>query len=564
MRMSGRRRSTTAYESGYNERSPGRERSWRPPDNFSLRRQAYFVEGMDSLLIDVIIGLETPDSLSDGDAMDAIAILIDHSLDNTDLALTNKALAWSEILETRESLSPIMRTLLDYYRANAWANRQHAAQSDPLAMWAWDQEEIRQQIFYLRRALSRAAFSELHVIRQCQILTNLANQLDTVGRFAESQGIWREALNRLPAFWMARCNRGRGLMFYARALYDPGHAAMFALVAHDELLHGIQSLDQHPDYGQRELRPFFENFTEAIAQHYDLDHIGTHWHGEKDDGSLDGYRLWCVQNTLFLNPLNDLGSHSIAARDVLTLPSFITPVGEPPLLIGLFNQLKQEFVSARWLYYEGISANEVHLSDRDVLLYNTLDYPAYGLAVEQIKISFRMTYSILDKIAYFLNFYLKLGVPERRVSFRTIWREKNGDPVRKEFSAAENWPFRGLYWLGKDLFEDDFQTVAAPGARELSELRNHLEHKYVKVHTDELWNSAASTSRSMFLDTLAHSLTAGDLRGRTLHLIKLVRSALIYLSLGMHREEERRRAALGADAFIPPMQLDEWDDDWKI
>lgn len=516
------------------------------------------------LRVDEILGLETLEALADDEALNAVAIIVDHAFLQTSLNLTTKALAWCEILEVRTSLSEKQRALLDYYRANAWSNQLQSIHTDPIAAWAWDQEALQQQVFFLRRAMNNPAFEELHLIRQCQIFTNLANQLDTVGRFIEAQGLWCEALRRLPTFWMARCNRGRGLMFYTSALHDPGHQALFALVAHDELMQGIHDLDQHPDYGERSLRPFFASAAEGISRHYDLAHIRTHWRSEDGDEDVQGYRRWCLQQTLFLNPLNDLGPHPIAARDVLSLPDFIAPVGEPPVLIGLFNQLKQEFVSARWLYFEGANADEVHPSDRDVLLYNTLDYPAFGLAVEKIKISFRMAYSLLDKIAYFLNHYLKLGIPDKKISFRTIWRTKEGASVREQFTASENWPFRGMYWLSKDLFEKDFQKVAEPSARQLSDLRNHLEHKYVKVHIMGPFNRSTDSAKpDLFFDTLAHSLSADDLQRRTLHLLKLVRSALIYLSLGMHKEEERRRAEMGPDALIPPMPIDTWDDDWK-
>jgi len=46
----------------------------------------------------------------------------------------------------------------------------------------------------------------------------------------------------------------------------------------------------------------------------------------------------------------------------------------------MYNQLKQEFVSARYLYYEGITSEAVHFSDKKVYLYDTLDAPVYSLA----------------------------------------------------------------------------------------------------------------------------------------------------------------------------------------
>jgi hypothetical protein len=240
------------------------------------------------------------------------------------------------------------------------------------------------------------------------------------------------------------------------------------------------------------------------------------------------------------------------------------PIGEPPVLIGFFNQLKQEFVSARWLYFEAIHTTAPHISDRDVLLYNTLDYPAFGLSVEKVKISFRMAYSLLDKIAYFLNRYLKLNIAETQVSFRGIWREKRGGPIRSQFDASENWPLRGLYWLSKDFFESAFQEVIEPDARALNELRNHLEHKYVKVHGILVPRPEVDDGRpDPLFDTFAHSVSREDLERRTLRVLKLARSALIYLSLGMHHEERRRRAAAKPGARTAPMHLDTWEDEWK-
>jgi len=33
-------------------------------------------------------------------------------------------------------------------------------------------------------------------------------------------------------------------------------------------------------------------------------------------------------------------------------------------------------------------------------------------------------YSLFDKIAFFLNHYLKLGIPSTQVMFRHIWKDK--------------------------------------------------------------------------------------------------------------------------------------------
>lgn len=517
--------------------------------------------------IDEIRAMQTIDALPPDEALEAIASAIDHACDHGDLSLNDRALTWCVQVEARLT-SDEQRLHLDYYQANAWANRQMARQTDREAAWAWDQEALQKQVFFLRRARNRPTFDEQSAVVRCQILTNLANQLDTAGRFIEARELWTEALEEEPEFWMARGNRGRALMSYAHSLYDPGHFAIFAHSAHADLVEALRDLDEHPEFGDQRQRPYFAGMASNVENECDLEAVAANY--RPDQQALRGnsvgraYRLWCLQQTLFLNPLNDLGAYPIAARDVLTLPSFVVPLDEPPVLVGFFNQLKQEFVSARWLFFDGTRPKATHLSDRGVLLYNTLDYTALSLAVEKIKIAFRMSYSLLDKIAYFLNHYLKLGIPEKKISFRGIWREKDNGPVRAAFLASENWPFRGLYWLSKDLFEKDYKDMTEPEARELHELRNHLEHKYVKVHFMTMTPPlVAGTSANPFFDNFAHSVSRDDLERRTLRLLKLVRSALIYLSLGMHREEDRRRENAGTDRVVAPMPLTAMKDDWK-
>ena len=62
--------------------------------------------------------------------------------------------------------------------------------------------------------------------------------------------------------------------------------------------------------------------------------------------------------------------------------------------LGVFDYSKTKFVPEE--FFGKMTKGRV--KNRDVLLYNTLDYPAYGLAVEKVKVAFRMAYSIFDKI----------------------------------------------------------------------------------------------------------------------------------------------------------------------
>lgn len=491
--------------------------------------------------------------LSDAEAILILSQLVDLATDTDNQTLVDQVLVLADELEARCPASGHL-VVLDYIRANAWGCRYQRRYRERDNLWDFEQPEILQQVLLLRRAAYGAGFPTLHPFQRCQILTNLGNQLDALGRFVEARACWSEALATSPEFWMARANRGRGLMYYAEALHDPGHKVVFAHNAHKDLILSLRLIKEYPEFGDPRLYDAFASSAERIDSDFDLAAIDAHYSpdmGYMGNGSDEqDYRRWCLANTLFLNPLNDVEQAPIAARDALTLPDFILPVSEPPVAAGMFNELKQLYVSARLMLWEGCHAVAGHFSDRDVVLYDTLDSPAYGLGIEKTKASFRMAYSIFDKIAYFLDHYLILGMEKHKISFRTVWREKKIGPLRPSIAHSENWPLRGLYWLSKDLFEKGVMDSADPQARALAELRNHLEHKYVKVHDDA---TSISEGFDPFLDTLAYHITKEDLERKTLRLLQLSRSALIYLSLAMHHEERRREDHL--DGYCAPMQL---------
>ncbi len=515
--------------------------------------------------LDSLIEKEIGD-LSDADALGHIAALIDAAHDSRSHVGTQRAFALLDSIQER-TLSDADGVLVHYLRANAWENRRQ--ERDDYDVWAWEQPEIQAQILELRRAMRHAGFSELPAIRQCQIVTNLANQLSQIGRFIEAIALWDNVLKIDERIAMAHGNRGLALCSYARSLYDPGQAGLIYAAAFDSL-HAATSAEAFYDSaGLEPIRARFEKQLEALGEHLNIETlrqaVDVRNHSMGDSAEERAYRTWCLKERQFINPLNDLGNVQIAAQDVLTLPSLTVPAvssGIPPV-IGFFNQMKQEFVSARYLFYEGLRGEEPHFSDRDVLLYNTLDYPAYSLAVEKMRAAFRITYSLFDKIGYFLNSYLDIGRNPTQVSFRTIWYEPRGKnpALLARFAAGKNWPLRGLFWLSKDLFEEELQRVTEPDAEALATIRNHIEHKYLQLHDGWAGSHLVSGVDDLESERLSYALSCEDFAARTLRLLQLARGALIYLSLAVHREEAVRMQT-GSGVTVP-MPLTRLEDDWK-
>lgn len=182
---------------------------------------------------------------------------------------------------------------------------------------------------------------------------------------------------------MARGNLGSGLERLAHFHSDGAHGVALFVRAHDELATALRDAEKYPWLGYPEARDYFLRTLEKVDSLIDVE--GARVALDLDNYSLGkskgevAYRSWCLHETLFLNVMNELRDKPAAAQDVLSLPPFVAKLNDPPVLLGFFNQLKQEFVSARWTYFEAVQTNGVHFSDRDTFLVNTLDYPSYGL-----------------------------------------------------------------------------------------------------------------------------------------------------------------------------------------
>ena len=497
--------------------------------------------------------------LNDEQALQRIGDLIDLAARLGDENGLNVALSWCNAVHAR-SLDDTDRALLLYFEANAWSGMSgiREQQGSHSVQWLGPASECwEKEIVNLRRASNTPGFPKLASIQRCQILTNLGNRLSSLGRFSEAVECFDEALEIDARFGMALGNRGITLSHMLNALphlpHEPGCCSTAAF--HQAARRSLKEACLLPlEDGAAECFQFYAAHLDAVS------------HAPKDPfdptkGNLglgkaeQAYRRWSLSHRLFLNPLNDLGAISAGAADTLHLSPVTVQIGASPYFEGFFNQLKQEFVSARYLFYEGMTDRQPHFSDSGVTLYDTLDYPVYGLAGEKVKLALRSVYSLFDKLAFFLNYYLELGIPARQVSFRGFWyqSQKPDKGLKREIETRENWPLRGLFWMAKDLYDatPGFRDAMEPEAREIDITRNHAEHKYLKVH-DDLWPemSAGAEAAGKMPDDAAFSIGYGMLNQRTLRVMKLARSALVYLAYAVRVEEERKQHARGSDDRI--------------
>lgn len=505
---------------------------------------------------DKYFSYESLSHLAQDEQIDALGQLVDLSFDLNRIDGVEKAISLSKTIQ-KENLSAINFIVFHYDLANAWNVLRKLRRAFTKEDWLFEQDELNNEIINSRIALNHPRFKDIQLERQCQILTNLGSLFSYIGRFIEAQECWNRAIATIPQFAMALANKGYGLISYAKLQHENVHTNICLNLGYHLINKGL-TLRKYMDPAAA---AYFESAALELSQtipaeilEADID-LNSSSLGQ-DDNEIH-YRKWCLRNVLFLHPVNDITQANYAAYDCLMIPPILTKSGEPPIYHNFYNQIKQEFVSARYLLFEGIEKQTKNVADKEVILTNTNEMLAYSLNLEKVKIAYRISYSIFDKIAYFLNSYLKLMIPEKKVNFRTMWYLKSKE-LRAEISESNNWALRGLYWLSKDLFDETLKDTIDPDAKDLSDLRNFMEHKSLKVKQFDFPDMPFQNP-----DQISYTISRFDLENKTLRAIKLSRAAIFYLTYAMSQSElEKSRGVEKSKTHSFPFSI--YPDGYKI
>lgn len=487
-----------------------------------------------------------------------IAVMLDKATDSRDSKAIIELIKKAEVLE--KSQDSFNRAQLSYSIGTAYGDL------SVVDDYYGQEECLEKQIFYFRYSidtieneveLEECFLPYVNGLKQV-LFTNAGSCLDACGRKIAAIQMYFKALEINNKFGMVIGNLGMTYRHYALLVSDFGHRDYLNYFAYHNLKYAMKSNDVHKEAK--------EYFSQALDL-YDVDYINKVLEPDLNipqfryDGKEEKYRRWCLNNHLFLNPLNDLNiCEEYFAADVIQLPNMVLRIDDKPVCYGMFNQLKQEYVYARFLFYEVYNCNDnIHFADKETYLVNFADYPQYSIRIEKLKTAYRILYSLLDKAAYFLNRYFELGIDERDVSFRSIWHSektgRNGYKYKNILKPEENYAIRALYWIRKDFYEC-IHTAIQPKAKFFCDLRNALEHKYVKVFAE--WASDRSNGE---IDDLAFYISEDRLVDAVLKMLRIMREVIMNISFAVKIEENKRYNGL---ENMPKIYLDIYDDEWKI
>ncbi|VVQ05031.1 hypothetical protein PS928_02959 [Pseudomonas fluorescens] len=501
-----------------------------------------------------------------------------------------------DLLENRQYQSSKCRAQNYYTIGTGYAVLADVLQS------SWD-ERVGLQVKFYKKSQYEEGFSELSDDLRSRVYTNLANALFSQGRLFEAVREYDRAMaifnNPLAYF-----HKGRALLEVASSLYDKDHAVYFQKEAYPILKYvfeckkdlfdadHLESIEAATPYAQ--FVSHFDQHFASICEEFPHMSLVKGATGKSNKERL--YKQWCLENTLFINDLNEITAEPAAAQDVMGLPNVrysINPlvgVTESLWLSGGFSEIKHQYAHARFTYYEAIKSKYAHreishYANNDLFLVSSLDYCIYRRDIEQIKVSFRLLYSCFDKLAVLLFKYLDPG-SAARVYFSNVWYDNK--KVKQNFLNSDNPYLLALYWLSREINDDEAEGHdhwMDSNAAKLADIRNKLEHGGFRVVIDDLYKITNAFDRELAEAKYAEILTRIDannkilkggvpkaeqkkireeiksdqslidgknslkgypliitdkeLRDQTLRLMSKVRYAIMYTSLAIHFEEEK-------------------------
>jgi tetratricopeptide (TPR) repeat protein len=455
---------------------------------------------------------------------------------------------WKELLDESESIlkNGSFAYVLYYYYAHYWTIKGSRTPQNTDDWYNYFQERT---IYCLRKSV--ASFEHMtpddtYNEMIDQILTNLGAELADMGRNVEALGYFRRVLDLNNGFNMAIGNTGICLLELAQStepLLEKFHLLQIAKSTFEKVQ------DDHIVTNENitkfeEAQRVTEIHLKSVAKQLSVPHIGPQDFPKEMQQEEKDYRNWALQNNLFLNLLCEAKLRDEAASDNLTLyKSKQKKESDFQKYIGYFNHIIEHFTISRWFFYEGThpQLGEPHFSEMRISYSDLGDDSIISIGKQKIFASFMLCYSILDKLALFINDYFDLKIFQRTdLNLRALWYQDfpHNKNLRKSVkNFMDNPHLKALYWLSKDVYyREQHEEIIEPSARDWRKIRNHLAHEFIRV-TEKEWDDSSRTC-----DPNNYCISYKELQDRCLSMLQLIRDSVVYLTLAVTHEETKNES----------------------
>lgn len=325
----------------------------------------------------------------------------------------------------------------------------------------------------------------------------IANAYDHLGRFCEAQQYYKLAAMNEENVANVEINQGFS------------YANMHAYYNEEEpwIVRKAHQLMRKHENELKEIAPDLMNgVCEWVAPLFDVPQVDF---SQLENGD---YEQWVNENYLRINRFCDVEQYSrLSLPDNVKLPFVQDTKERRTLLLSSFEEIKRIFIETRKIVFSTMTGQDV-------------------INIELLKMSYKNLYSILDKIAVFLQAYLRLPIEVYQADFAKIWYDKKNN-IRQEFILqTNNISLLALYNVNLDVYgSKKFGYVIDEQTQNLQRIRNFLEHKIVRICDGQ-----------MSYDNYQLTISKRELTINTIRLAQLVRCAIIYLcNFVLHAEHDK-------------------------
>lgn len=395
---------------------------------------------------------------------------------------------------------------------------------------------------HLRQALKSDPKEDLKV----NVLTHYGNCLDYLGRSLEALYCYEDALQIDPNHSMAIGNRALAKLYFADI--SGAYREKTYIEAYQELKSIIDKKDLLAIGGISANKSFKEKLLKIESKFKDKSILEQNLSCNMNERRANTtcfekeYLDFCSEHRLFLNfHTGDCNCRNTILDSAFI--SIITPIDDDTRFYSLakkINDIKEDFLISKLLLAQSqFKRDDLDSISQKVILVDTSDYANFNIYSALLKSSFRTCYNILDKIAFFIKDYLNLEIKESQIYFSTIWKNPNTKEIKKEIKETDNISLFALYDIHLDLDQD----------RRLKNLRNSITHRKLTIYDSVLtdWDGKEDPENigynSMLLETI--------------NLMRIVKSAIIYLMNFIEIEENKKRDKLNGqvvDIFVDTSQ----------
>lgn len=491
--------------------------------------------GETELAVNLALASQSGSFVADTYSFNSSGILINVGNDQADQELIRQGMQITEAFLVDASVTLEYQVRARYNLSNGYAalafvcerNHDHKGR---LSNWMLQRNEL-QELVLDRKSIPPDLVTE--------VLTNFGNVMDELGRTVEAIDLWRQVLALDPDHPVALGSMGQA---YLRLLgIQPRHNLRLVEAARTSLEHCLsepERIARHADYGATasyedsfeevkriaiQLAGQFDEFLVKV-QKLRIQHEG--WNPDPRQ------RAWDKSGLLMtVNPFPEWCPDTL--RDDLFFDGLGTEANENGKrrfteLAHTLNQIKEDFALARYLLTVAAEPDAIQELSSVSLFADTLDYADFGLSSAMIKASIRTSVDVFDKIANFINRYFELGIPDRRVSFASVWYE-NGitdakkrveNPILAQLLKKSGW-LRGIRDVAENL---NFYPAPSKDAR------NKATHDYLIVEN--------AVRPSVVLHGKVVSVDAHEYARQMLMMVK---GAVVNLVAIVQREEGLRK-----------------------